>query len=46
LCVIVPPSASLVYASAAVLPITASRGMPYTSWLIGRMKSRPPPEAM
>ena len=26
--------------------ITRSRAMPYTSWLIGRMKSRPPPEAM
>ena len=29
-----------------LLPITRSRGMPYISWLIGRMKSRPPPEAM
>jgi hypothetical protein len=29
-----------------LLPITRSRGMPYTSWLMGRMKSRPPPEAM
>ena len=28
---------------AANYPVT---GIPYTSWLIGRMKSRPPPEAM
>ena len=33
-------------AASALLPITRSRGMPYTSWLIGRMKSRPPPETM
>jgi hypothetical protein len=37
---------SLGVASALLLPITRSRGMPYISWLIGRMKSRPPPEAM
>jgi hypothetical protein len=29
-----------------LLPITRSRGTPYMSWLTGRMKSRPPPEAM
>jgi hypothetical protein len=44
--VIVPPLPSLVYASMELLPITRSLGMPYTSSLIGRMKSRPPPEAM
>ena len=30
----------------AAAPMTRSRGMPYMSWLMGRMKSRPPPEAM
>jgi hypothetical protein len=44
--VIVPPPSLLVYSNVVALPITRSRGIPYTSWLIGRMKSRPPPEAM
>jgi hypothetical protein len=34
------------YSSVDALPITRSRGIPYSSWLIGRMKSRPPPDAM
>ena len=43
--VIVPPARRRCTRGRA-LPITRSRGMPYMSWLIGRMKSRPPPEAM
>jgi hypothetical protein len=44
--VIVLPFPSLVYASMELLPITRSLGVPHISSLIGRMKSRPPPEAM
>ena len=44
--VIVPPCPSSVYASMELLPITRSLGMPYSSSLIGLMKSRPPPETM
>jgi len=44
--VIVPLFPSLVYASMELLPITRSLGVPHISSLIGRMKSRPPPEAM
>ena len=34
------------YSSVTELPMTRSGGIPYTSWLTGRRKSRPPPVAM
>ena len=42
----VPRWPSLVYSKVVLLPMTRSRGTRYMSWLIGRMKSHPPPEAM
>jgi hypothetical protein len=42
----VPLRPSSFQASDTPLPMTRCRGMPYICWLIGRMKSRPPPETM
>lgn len=41
-----PMPSSSRYCSATLVPTTRSGGTPYSSRVIGRMKSRPPPDTM